>query len=127
MTRPATRREGDRRLLRLAKILDGVPDEVMPDGKHRYWQGAYQHPCGAPSCALGHWAEANRKRWNLDPPHLKSKSKYPSTFGGCVAEFALRGNEDLDLFSISGCNNAQSGPEAAAFIRKFVANRTEKA
>jgi hypothetical protein len=127
MVRKARLDEGNRRLLRLAAILDKVPtDQTLPDGQPIYDQKQYVHPCGSPACALGHWAAANPKRWEIDRSILvKKDSPLSSVVRSAMDEFNLSYLTVDDLFGSYGCGKAKTGPEAAAFIRNFVANRSK--
>jgi hypothetical protein len=131
---------GNRRLLRLADILDKVPaDKRMPDYLPAYYQRDFVHKCGSPACALGYWAAANKRRWTVVDrlPRLKTPIKKwpwpdrPGLWDDAAQEFALdrAANDGSDdearlLFGMHGCGNAKTGPQAAKYIRDFVAKRT---
>jgi hypothetical protein len=142
---------GNRRLLKLAEILEKVPNTKEKDGKPKFYMGFFQHPCGSPACAAGWWAHANPKRWTPDVflkrlhPILEKRMYTGSSFADLEVEFALNPNsrkhpgllrgvmahwEELDvatLFDYWGMGGAKTGKAAAAFIRRFVKWRTAEA
>jgi hypothetical protein len=116
------------RLLDLAQLL------VIADAKHRalgepeYNQRVFAHPCGTPACALGHWADANPERWMKVPGNnwwrrIDLFQRNDGYFDGANWEFALNESECNELFSMGGCEGAQTAKEAADYIRGFVARR----
>lgn len=106
---------GNRRLLKLADILDTADEEHIRKGEPTYSQHAFTHPCGSPACALGHWSAAKhvaRKRRNL-----------PLMVVDAVDEFALDFDDACEIFGPLGCDYAQTAKDAAKYIRAFVKRR----
>lgn len=127
-----SRAEGMRRLLELADILDAAP-EKRPDGRRRYNQEYYIHPCGTPACALGHWAASRPERWRFVHafPFLRESDHgevpvvdwYDCSQQDAELDFAITPREAHELFDGDGCCEAQTAHEAAAYIRAFVARQ----
>jgi hypothetical protein len=125
---------GNRRLLRLAKILDKADALHKKRGEPVYDQKNYVHPCGAPACAFGHWAFANPKKFNLRPVlggngEIKSKNgKIWYTWDDIHTqnEFSLTEEEAEKLFADNGCESARTAKQAAKYIRAFVKRRSKK-
>lgn len=114
---------GNRRLLKLADILDEADADHRAKKEPTYNQGRFVHPCGAPACALGHWAAHQPSRWRLGMQCVDPCSGAQIREQAAV-DFAL-GMYDYDLlFAAGGCGEAKTGKQAARFIRKFVARRT---
>lgn len=119
-------RTGNARLLRLAGILEGIPDPTakMPDGYTVFDMTRYVHSCNAPACALGWWASHRKKGWILSKTCLWWQVWGRDPEEGAVAEFAITMDEAGELFTPYGCGNAGNDPKAAAaYIRDFVARR----
>ena len=130
------RGEGNRKLLRLAKLLEGITPEQaqvrMPDGQTGFTMSVFVHSCGAPACALGWWASAHSKRWKvrenmpvlreIDDPTIHSR---PDTAKSAMIEFDISRAEFDRLFGFFwSCDEAGDNPQkAAAYIRHFVAQR----
>lgn len=118
-----------KRLEELADLLDTVDKEHRARKEPTYDQSHYFHPCGTPSCALGHWAAAHPRRWRVRRSGYDGRRLYPLLRGGNFAdshlssvmhEFGLN-SDDVDmLFGHQGCNKAKTGKQAARFIRKFI-------
>lgn len=123
-------RYGAKRLLKLADILAVADKTHKQAGKPGYDQGNYAHHCGAPACALGHYAVHTPQRFKLD-----------SYFGGVVdlngncvyddspqilKEFGIDEYESDNIFGGWGCGDAQTGKEAAKFIRAFVKRKLKE-
>jgi len=148
-----TRRQiqtGNRRLLTLAKELEKVRAARYvrsQEGFRGYDQETVLHPCGAPACAWGHYVVNNRRRRKRITEEAKvvaaltnsSPDTYeetvlgegvvelPSIWGGnAMREFAITREAADELFESHGCGAAQTGKQAAAYIRKFVAKRTKE-
>lgn len=117
---------GNRRLLRLAKILDTADAEHKRRKEPRYDQSRFEHECNTPACAIGHWAFHNRKRWgrHYGDPVLNG---FFNAFDSAMQEFSLKDGEDLELFDVDGCGGAKTAKEAAAYIRAFVKRRQKEA
>lgn len=137
---------GNKRLLQLAAILENVPSAEMKTGPageevHGYDQGLILHACGSPACAWGHWLLTNKARkrriirqaLEIEPSHVTYAYLHKGPHKGETAhyvrivyaqhEFGITSVQTERLFSGSGCGNARTGIEAAAFIRRFVAGR----
>lgn len=119
------------RLLRLATLLDARHATAK---QPEYSQSCFTYQCGAPACALGHWAIENKERWKLklrgpfrSYPDLyyKQGNKLIHPMLGAELEFDLSENDVDELFGCTGCGNAQSAAEAAAYIRDFVRRQKE--
>lgn len=122
-----TRAEGNAKLLRLAAILDTADALHAERGEPGYCQVLYQHGCGTPACAQGHWAAANPDRWEFIDGMTYLRNSHLTSKGAAMREFALDDEfgEWGELFAEDGCDNAQTAAEAAAYIRAFVARRGE--
>lgn len=118
---------GNIRLLQLAALLETVEDydqETYYFGPS--WDNLMNHRCGAPACALGHWAVANGHRgWfndrGMPARHLAhgSTDEDPE-----YEEFQLTDSERNELFMFNGCGEAGNDAKAAAcYIREFVEMR----
>lgn len=137
---------GDKRLLKLADILEKVPERKWDGHASGYYQGAVTHLCGTPSCAWGWWLFGDKRRYarisKADPfmdkddikftlanwhTHLAGCRGYVSFMGNAAAdEFGLVKPELEELFDGAGCGRAVTGKQAANYIRKFVARRNKK-
>src|SRR3990167_7145324 len=95
-----------RRLLECADIAEKVPYRLFDMGTLNY-----KHDCKKPACALGHYA-----------------MKHPRIFHGydgwiftiATAHFGITDKEAAELFGGIGCGDAQTGKQAARYIRNFV-------
>ena len=128
---------GNAKLLKLAKILDTADEQHMRNDERTYKQSLWVHPCGAPACALGHWAAANPHRYRLVPatvggnPYEDVGTIIRKSSGEEIGvedsitmrEFALDASEANDLFGHYGCGGAKTAQMAAEYIRDFVAGR----
>lgn len=115
---------GMRRLERLAKILDTADAKHKKAGEELYDQKSFSHRyCGTPACALGHWAAHNPKRWTSPeyPKLRKPLQSWTTPFESAGEEFHLSSGQVNTLFDLSGCGRAKTAKQAAAYIRKFVA------
>lgn len=122
-----TRAVGNRRLLKLADILDKVDATSRKLKKPGYKQTRFVHPCGTPACAIGHWAAHNRRRgWSVEVNNAVGSITKNGSYNTITAgreEFDLDIAEYWRLFAGHGCGQARTGKEAAKFIRRFVAKR----
>jgi hypothetical protein len=105
---------GNRRLLKLASILDTADAEHRRRGEPTYDQRAFDHQCGTPACAYGHWISQSHVNRRLVLNEREAES-----------EFAISPHEADELFSHRGCNYARTAKQAAKYIRKFVARRSK--
>jgi hypothetical protein len=125
---------GDRRLLRLADVLDKADAEHKRRGEPGYCQSRYRNTklpdeelspaaCGTPACAWGHYIEipSVRKRFRALGRTYPYSGIYFSVSD--LAEFAIDRYEDEDIFGPSGCGGAQTAKQAAKYIRAFVKAR----
>lgn len=120
-----TQAVGDRRLLRLADILDVADAKHRADKKPKYAQEFFRHDCGTPACALGHYAAATPRRWFWDSfvwPQLRTAG-HESPLDDAAQEFYLSNEESRSIFGGQGCGAARTAKQAAKFIRKFVKAR----
>lgn len=130
--KPVSIKQGNKRLLALADLLEDVP-AVHDEGDELrgYRQSQLIHPCGSPACAWGHWYLSSRSRkdrifkqaretgnagWRLNRPVVYIEQ--------AIYEFRLTPMESDLLFENDGCGYAETGAEAAEFIRKFVKKRS---
>jgi hypothetical protein len=107
---------GNRRLLKLASILDTADAEHRKRGEPTYEQGCFRHECGTPACALGHWI-AHDDGWldqGSSADFLKAKDV-----------FVLGAGDSQVLFGTDGCGGARTAKQAAKYIRAFVARRSK--
>lgn len=143
MNEPVSFEEGNRRLLELASLLEDIPT-VHPEGHELrgYDQMHLVHPCGSPACAWGHWmlsstdrlerALANagdfhggyRQFWVTKEGSTEKEMHRIATIEAARPEFHLDKMECEELFGGQGCGNARTGSQAAAYIRRFVAERS---
>lgn len=115
------------RLLALAALVEPIDEK-------NYDQAEYTFYCGTPACSLGHWAAAHPERWRFismvqggnfaprlpvltDPkdPGAKCEPAYAA-----MEEFDLTYEQAMNLFGGYGCDSAEDGASAAAYIRRFV-------
>lgn len=123
---------GWKRLLKLADILDVADAEHRAKGEPRYRQTYFSHECGAPACALGHWAAANRRRgWKFDAslhPQPLLRGVVAACWSSVVAEeFSISSEDGSELFSAWGCGSARTAKQAAKYLRKFVKRKQAEA
>jgi hypothetical protein len=113
-----TKAVGDRRLLKLAGILD-VADALHRKRKEPgYCQERYNHECGSPACALGHaYSDRGFRRAGLKNPDWSFVVEDAEFFSITVAEAQ-------ELFDTDGCGSARTAKQAAKYIRAFVKRRT---
>ena len=117
---------GNRRLLQLAKILDKAEQYNQTyyyDTREHETPGEGKHTCNTPACALGWWAATHPKTWTMQYGKVYWRLYPGNAYVAAELEFCLSHNEIESIFGGSGCRNAQSGPDAAAYIREFVRNR----
>lgn len=116
---------GNERLLKLADILDVADAEHRKAKEPTYSQRRIVHDCGTPACAAGHWAYANKDRWEIR--NYCTYLRASPLLGPNVAlgvEFSLDRAEVHELFGSCGCGDAETAQQAARYIRAFVARRT---
>ena len=106
---------GNRRLLRLVKILDTADALHKKNGEPTYDQDRIRHPCGAPACAWGHYKAATPKKSSLSHWFFGSN--------GAQGEFGMNDEEVEEVFDAKGCGDAQTAKAAAKYIRAFVKRR----
>lgn len=144
-------KEGNERLLQLARILARVPPYRKTEaGIVGYDQGSVAHACGSPSCAWGWWVYGNKARFKrIVKDSVEYELKYYSNasikaaldkwprpgFGiyvcyqdNAIHEFHLNADQVREIFSAIGCGGASTngGKAAAAYIRNFVARRQKR-
>jgi hypothetical protein len=120
---PAQIRTGNRRLLKLADILDVADALHRKRGEPGYDQGREEHDCGTPACAWGHYAystAARRKKFVRLIPYAGVES---ANYNDSMTEFSLSVAEKNEVFGIDGCDSASTAAQAAAYIRDFVRAR----
>jgi len=121
---------GNRRLLKLADILDTADALHRKRGEPTYYQGDFEHwdykrSCNTPACALGHYAfncgpKGQRIYWD----HEKGAMAHGMELGEAgEIEFAIGMGEYDELFGGSGCDGAKTAKQAAKYIRAFVRRR----
>src|ERR1700722_2683753 len=103
----------------VAQIAAGVSNllllaDILEEANRRDFgsrQASYIHDDGAAACALGHWCAYKGVDWlDLDVEDVSS-------------DFAITAQEAGELFSGSGCGNAQTAAQAAAYLREFAEHR----
>jgi hypothetical protein len=94
-------------LLLLAQILEEAHRRDVP-----YRQTSHVLDDGAAGCALGAWCAFKGVDWlDLDVEEVQN-------------DFAITAEEAGELFSGSGCGNAQNAAQAAAYLRGFASRRS---
>lgn len=118
---------GWKRLLKLADILDVADAEHRAKGEPTYFQAPVVHPCGAPACAIGHYAAAaasKQRGWGLSQFGVLRYGEPIGIFGSEVrAEFDINLTDALNLFDANGCGGARTAKQAAKYIRKLVKSK----
>ncbi len=129
---------GRQRLLFLADVLDIVDKGHELSGERTYSQSAFVHPCGAPACALGHYAAQFPRKYQFKDvtsavtDHQKIVLAYRDGLyvsyddNRTINEFSITHDEARELFAGYGCGGAENAKEAAAYIRKFVARKDRR-
>ncbi len=111
---------GKKRLLNVAKALRESPKPK------EFSMNSYGHICGAPMCALGHYAYRRdlQRTFRLSPDgdfFNNVDEGFHSWAGlGLYQHFYISENEAILLFDHDGCGNAKTNTQAAKFIEKFV-------
>ena len=107
---------GNRRLLKLADVLDTADAEHKRKGEPTYSQIYFNHSCGTPACALGHACAipAIRRAGMSERDYLRS-----------VEVFCLSNGQWHELFDSFGCGEAKTAKQAARYIRAFVRRRSQ--
>lgn len=114
---------GNQRLLQLAEILDTADERHIERGEPTYDQMMFDHHCGTPACAAGHWIAAHPERWDMSTCTLISEP-FGLISDQLSKEFCVDEFEYSELFGPDGCNNAKTAKDAADYIRSFVARRS---
>lgn len=112
------------RLLELADLLETAAQSYEPGD---YAQEEYFHDCGAPACALGHWAAAHPERWYekySGLPRLIGAALTGTPGEDAAVEFGLELGDVNILFGVFGCGQATTADAAARYIRMFVKKRS---
>ena len=134
---------GRQRLLFLAAVLDIADKGHELVDERTYNQNTFVHPCGAPACALGHYAAQFPRRFRLRAPDNDVQlgavvptdaaiysNEYRYGIGTdnerTIGEFAISYFEADELCAAHGCGGARKAVDAAAYIRKFVARKDRK-
>lgn len=117
---------GNRRLLRLAKILDTADALHRKRKEPAYSQENWTHPCGTPACALGHYAAHTPSRWFFEHGFPKIKAGIGGSWAA-TEEFGLSDDNVAEIFSSRGCGGAKTAKQAAKYIRAFVKRRQKAA
>lgn len=120
---------GNRRLLKLAKILDSADALHKKRGEPGYNQDLIDHPCGTPSCAWGHWAQdqrinAKRKMEKWYDDNRAAEDEF--AMSPPDAEWDEDSAEVEEIFGGKGCGEAKTAKAAAKYIRAFVKRRSGK-
>lgn len=98
-------------LRELAEILETADEKHIAAGEPTYDQSTLDHTCGTPACALGHWL-------HVHPEHREYST--PAEH----ALFEIDNDGWAELFGGSGCGGAKTSKEAAAYIRGFIARKS---
>lgn len=115
------------RLERLCRILRSADAKHVKAGEPIYRQSLWQHPCGTPACALGHYAAHTPSRWKFGAygqPHLSYVDGGP--LESATIEFGISFDEAHLLFAADGCGEARTASEAANYIEAFIVNKATK-
>lgn len=119
------------RLLNVAKALRESPS---PDD---FTMKAEVNVCGTPACAWGHYFFRTDLQSDFEPIRLgdgrvSSYALHKATGEECtfcsvptLDHFGITIDQAHELFSITGCNDAETPTEAAEYIERFVARHTE--
>jgi hypothetical protein len=119
------------RLLNVAKALRESPDPGM------FTMSLECHPCGTPACAWGHYAARAdlQDEFCIRPTEDDDEPGHDVfTQSGALAgaysplidkHFDITMSQAIDLFSVGGCNFANTAIEAAEYIEAFVARNGE--
>jgi hypothetical protein len=120
---------GERRLLKLADILDSADEIHRAKKEPTYDQMSIEHNCGTPACAIGHWIRHSRGRIHFSEHGVLTHADVFGAEGvghAGAAEFRISFEQSVELFGGSGCARAATAKQAAAYIRRFV-KRVKKA
>jgi hypothetical protein len=107
---------GARRLLKLAKILDTADALHKKRAEGPYDQQIYQHECGTPSCAWGHYVLSDKRiaaRLGMRKEEIYA-GEHPKS------EFGIDWEDANELFGMRGCGHAKTAKDASKYIRSFV-------
>lgn len=109
---------GNANLLLLAEILEVADENHIKRGERTYDQCVWEHPCGTPACAIGHWNHYKRRPLNMNTAREKL----------CENEFAIVPGSSAwaHLFGYKP-GYPKTAKESAARIRAFVAQRSQSA
>lgn len=111
---------GNRRLLKLADILDKADALHRKLGEPGYDQTRVSHnnECRTPACAWGHW--------RAQPNVTKRLGEWASM---CFieSEFSISEYDAELIFGGEGCESAKTAKQAAKYIRAFVKRRQVRA
>ena len=120
---PAQIRTGNRRLLKLADILDKADALHEKNNEPTYYQAKFRHSCGTPACAVGHAVEhAPFKKAGLRMKHNAIQPDVVCRFFALDNYFHVAKDWD-ELFTGRGCGEARTAKQAAKYIRAFVKRR----
>jgi hypothetical protein len=114
---------GERRLLKLADILDLADETHRAKKQPTYNQMHIEHDCGTPACAIGHWIRHSRGRVYLTSNDVLLHKDAFGAEGVCLVgsvEFRITGEQAYELFGGRGCDEARTAKQAAKYIRRFV-------
>lgn len=111
-------------LLELADILEVADEAHAEKSEPAYDQTFYAHSCGAPGCALSHWAVAHPDRWYASRYPVNRYHNSGSALTDSQEEFSLSFAQARELFDYAGCGGAKTAKQAAAYIRSFVERNT---
>lgn len=129
-----------KRLLNAAKAVA----EAEPEN---FAMACFGHACGTPACVLGHYAArrdlqktfkfipdplcaqfAARRPRASDQGALRRNDERMISFGDPAVQrhFGLSQSQCAELFSDVGCGGAETGKQAAKYIRNFVRREARK-
>lgn len=115
---------GNKRLLRLADILDKADALHKERGEPTYAQYRVMHECGTPACALGHWAYNNPRRWKFNSRGAESReTRLTAVVKNGMYEFSLSYEESDALFGVDA--DHPTAKSVAKYIRAFVKRRSQ--
>jgi len=141
MEKKLTKRQA-KRLLNVARALRESPKPKAFSMVDYVWnrENAYNHECGTPQCALGHygsrtdlqrliapkyaWAYFGNEKSEMVHANLVYRDDQQIVLSYWDTEikehFGIDADEAEELFGWGGCDNAKTPKQAARYIERFV-------
>lgn len=115
---------------RLLNVVLALRESLDPDA---FSMRNYQHECGSPGCALGHYASRDdlQEEFCLMAGVLSMKMVpaiyWPICYDAMhvVHHFDITQEQAVELFGGQGCGNALTPEAAALYIEEFVRRHSE--